>query len=334
VCTDLRFKRLPPRHVSARTYDWVAEADVEVRIVPRGRRGSAIPSPTAETHRWTSTLGYVGVVDDISPDWAICDGLNEAGLSVANMELPETDLPPEPSPSAGRPAIDLLSLISWLLGSCGTVADVRAALDQVQIWLPPVECLWPDDRPRPPALGDYEFTEHLAIHDATGADLVVEFRDRRPVLHDNLVGVLTNSPPYDLQLANLRDTLAAAVRGDRSGDPVALSRAVARAGLEGLPGEITSRARFVRAAALAQVDVAADEPASTVDQAFHSLELVSVPPDLAPTGDATRWCVVRDHDEPAYHVRSLDTGARADLDLGRLDLVTPGAERTLPLPAA
>lgn len=334
MCTDVRFMKLQGRHVSARTYDWVAAADVEVRIVPRGQPGSAIPSPTAETLRWTSTRGYVAVVDDLSPEWAICDGLNEAGLSVANLELSETELPREPSPSTGRPAIDLLSLTNWLLGTCATVGDVRAALDHVQIWLPPVERLWPGDRPRPVALGDYEFTEHLAVHDATGADLVVELRDGRPVLHDNLVGVLTNSPPYDLQLANLRDTLAAPGGSEQSDDPVALSSAAADAGLTGLPDDITSPSRFVRAAVLAQVEVAAEEPDSTVDQAFRSLDLVRVPPDLAPTGDATRWCVVRDHDGPAYHVRSLDTGAQATLELGRLDLGTSGSERTRPLTTA
>lgn len=334
MCTDLRLMRLHQRHVSARTCDWPHELRVKVRIVPRGRRWSAVPSEAAETLPWTNSLGFVGVVDDLSPEWAVCDGLNEAGLSVANLSLPEANLPREPSPSVASPAIDLLSVTGWLLGSCATVADVRAALDRVQIWKPPVEQIWSAHEARPAALGDYEYVEHLAIHDASAADLAVEFVDGRPVLHDNPVGVLTNSPPYDRQLANLHDTLAAAVGSDRSGDPVALSFAAARAGLLGVPGDVTSASRFVRAAALAQVEVAADRVANAVEQAFRSLELVSVPPHVAPTGDATRWCVVRDHDEPTYHVRSLDAGASAVLGLGTLELEASRTEWTVPITAA
>lgn len=319
MCTDMRLMRLGRRHVSARTYDWPSDgseaSDVRLRVVPRGQEWSAVPAGSGETLQWTNRLGFVGVVDGVSPTWAVCDGLNEAGLSVAHLELRETELPSEPAPAGppAPPAVDLLSLSSWLLGTCTTVTDVRAALDQVQVWSPTVERLWPDQgSPPPTALGDYDFAEHLAIHDASGGDLVVEFRAGRPVLHDNPLGVLANSPPYEQQVEHMRATLATNAPDD----------------------DVTSRSRFIRAAAVAQIIPAADDLEATVEQAFRSLEPLTIAPNLAPTGDTTHWCVVRDHDTPAYHVRHLDTGAHVHIKLPALDLRDGQTERTLPLPVA
>lgn len=179
MCTDLRLVRLAQR-VSARTLDFAYELESRLQVVPRGQRWSATPTDTdAPELSWENSLGFVAV-DGFGFDSIFADGLNEAGLSVATLWLPETDLSKEPPQSPGTPAVDFVQLAGWLLGTCGTVAEVKQALAGVRLWNAPIRRLWPADRPVPDILRpmmDFAFTEHLAIHDAGGGDIVVEFLD-------------------------------------------------------------------------------------------------------------------------------------------------------------
>ena len=312
MCTDLRLMRLDGRHVSARTLDFATDLGSTLQAVPRGQEWSAAATGTAAPAlTWTNTLGFVAMEDQGLPG-SFCDGLNEAGLSVANLELPESQLPPEPpATGSGFGSLDFVRLSSWLLGTCATVDDVRAALGAVQLWNPPAEL------PPGHALAGYRYAEHLAVHDAAGHDLVVEFPDGRTVLHDNPVGVVANSPTYDQHLENLRAT------GDPSDPPALLAAA---------PGDVRSRSRFLRAAALAQVAVPAGDDHDLVNQAFHCLDLVSVPRYLVATGDHTSWWVVRDHDRATFYLRTYDSWTTAAYVLADLDLRRPGPRRTLSRP--
>ena len=92
MCTDLRLVRLPGMHVSARTLDFSQELGSRVQVVPRGQEWAAIATGTkAPALEWRNTLGFVGM-DAFGFSWGICDGLNEAGLSVGTLWLPETSL--------------------------------------------------------------------------------------------------------------------------------------------------------------------------------------------------------------------------------------------------
>ena len=107
MCTDIRLVRLTDRHVSGRTLDF--GYDVESRVPGRPTRPRSFrPSPTdtsAQTLTWSNDLGYVGM-DAFGFAWAICDGLNEAGLSVGTLWLPETKLPTSPPTDDGTGVID------------------------------------------------------------------------------------------------------------------------------------------------------------------------------------------------------------------------------------
>ena len=128
MCTDIRLVRLADRHISGRTLDFGYEVNSKVRVVPRGQRYEAVETGTAvETLSWSNTLGFVGM-DAFGFEWAICDGLNEVGLSVGTLWLPETKLPTEPPTSGDAAAIDFVHLAAWLLGTCKTVADDREML--------------------------------------------------------------------------------------------------------------------------------------------------------------------------------------------------------------
>jgi choloylglycine hydrolase len=339
MCTDFRLVRLTDLHISARTLDFALELGSTVEVVPRGQewRGTVTGTAVAPL-AWTNSLGFVGM-GAFGFDRFFADGLNEAGLSVGTLWLPETSLPTTAPSSASGPALDFINLAGWLLGTCSTVAEVKAALATVQIWNAPVKDFWPSGQPVPDMLKplmDWALPEHLAIHDATGADLVVEFIDGQAQIHDNAVGVLTNSPTFPWHVTNLRNYI-----GLTNVDPkpynlmgMPVTATGNGTGLMGLPGDVTPPSRFVRATVLTQVASSAANPREAVNQAFHSLDLVSVPRHLAASGDYTQWYVVRDHDSRVYYVRSYDGWTTDVHDLRAMKVDAPGTPVSLPLPAA
>lgn len=110
MCTDLRLVRLKDLHVSGRTMDFGDELRVRVQVVPAGLDWSATETGTkADPLRWTNPRGYVAM-DVFGLDWVACDGLNDAGLSIGALWLPETDLPQAPPAAGVTPAIDLHAL--------------------------------------------------------------------------------------------------------------------------------------------------------------------------------------------------------------------------------
>ncbi len=338
MCTDLRLARLKDLHVSGRTMDFADELQSRVQVVPAGLDWSATETGTeAEPLRWTNTHGYVAM-DAFGFDRVACDGLNDAGLSIGTLWLPETDLPQVPPATGVKPAIDLIHFGSWILGTCATVQEVRDAFATVQIWNSPIGRLWASDRPRPDAvvrLAEYSLPLHLAVHDALGGDLVVEFLGGLPVCHDNPVGVLTNSPTFDWHTTNLRNfinlTSAEAKPVNLMGlevDPTGNGT-----GLLGLPGDVTPPTRYIRAAMLSAVSTAATDARAAVNQAFHALDLVHVPRQVAASGDYTQWYVVRDHDNLGYFVRGYDSWQTDAHDLYRLGVADCATQRrSLPLP--
>ncbi len=339
MCTDLRLVNLDGLHVSARTLDFAHELGSRVQVVPAGLEWSATATETAAaTLAWANTHGYVAM-DAFGFDWGVCDGLNDAGLSIGTLWLPETDLPEVPPAAGAAPAVDLIHFGQWILGTCATVQDVRAAFAGVQLWNAPVRRLWPDDRTMPEMvkpLLDFAFPMHLAVHDAQGGDLVVEFLGGGAVFHDNPTGVLTNSPTFGWHLTNLRNyvnlTNAEARPRDLMGFKVTPTGN--GSGLLGIPGDVTPPTRFVRATMLTTVTTTAKDAHAAVNEAFHCLDLVHVPRQVASSGDYTQWYVARDHDRLVYYVRSYDGWTTDAHDLHALGVADPkSSRRQFPLPA-
>jgi choloylglycine hydrolase len=103
-------------------------------------------------------------------------------------------------------------------------------------------------------------------------------------------------------------------------------------GLLGMPGDVTPPSRFIRATVLTEVAESAATAREAINQAFHSLDLVSVPRHLAASGDYTQWYVARDHDNRVYYVRSYDGWTTDVHDLGALKVSETGPQTTLSLP--
>jgi penicillin V acylase-like amidase (Ntn superfamily) len=266
--------------VVGRNMDWADPMPVDLWSLPRGtaREGRA----GRNSIRWVSRFGSV-----VASDRATTDGMNEKGLSAHMLWLAEADYGTRDPARAG------LSVSMWaqyFLDNFATVADAVKAAQS-----PPFQLVAMTYEKRAMML-------HLALRDKTGDSAVIEYVGGKPkVYHDRAYTVMTNSPPFDQQLAQL-----ATYKGFGGDKP--------------LPGTTDAADRFVRAAYYLQH---LPKPASyretvggvlgvmrNVAQPFGTLDV------QRPYVSATRWRTVADLTKGVYY---FETSLSPNIVWVRLD---------------
>jgi choloylglycine hydrolase len=280
--------------VSGRTMDFELDLKSDLKIVPRGQKVVS-PAPDGKPGlSWTSRYGFVGVnALDMNK---YNDGLNEKGLSMGTLWLDETEYA---TPTQADKALSIQNVGEWLLGNFATVAEVKAALKDVVIWGERSE----EMKMVPPI--------HLAIHDAHGASLVVEFVKGEMHMYDNPGGVITNAPTFDWQLTNL------AYHRPRE------------ASIGTMPGTMYSAERFLQ---LNRLKDWLPKPKTAREAAQFAVELMdrmeslpgedaaANPPAIFRYGATyTEWTVVRDHTNLVYMYKTTMNSSLRGVDLKTLD---------------
>ncbi|MEQ8846748.1 linear amide C-N hydrolase [Botrimarina sp.] len=170
-----------------RNMDWFEDIQSNIWFLPRGmqRSGLAAVNPL----EWTSKYGSVIIT---AYDAGTADGINEKGLAVHMLYLPET--------SVGQrdPSVPGLSITMWPQYYLDRFATVAEAVEAMQ------------DEPFQLRMASHEgsgkaATIHLAMDDPTGDSAVLECIDGEiKVYHSREHTVMTNQPTFDKQLENLR----------------------------------------------------------------------------------------------------------------------------------
>ena len=135
---------------------------------------------------WTSKHGSV-----IASFYNIAtvDGMNDANLVANALYLAESDY--GDAKASGKPLISIGAWTQYVLDNYGTVAEAVDALGKE-----PFAIFAPELPNGKKASG------HLAIADASGDSAIFEYIDGKLVIHhDRQYTVMTNSPPFDQQLA-------------------------------------------------------------------------------------------------------------------------------------
>ena len=186
------------------------------------------------------------------------DAVNEKGLGIAGLNFvgnavyhPAQD---------GKSNVAQFELIPWLLGRCATVQDARTLLDRMN-------------------LVDTPFCEglpvaslHWMIADHHECITLESTKDGLHV-YDNPAGVLTNNPPFPMQLFALNNymQLSPKATGNHFAPNLPLNAYSRGMGAMGLPGDLSSQSRFVRAAFVRANSRSGESEAESVSQFFHIL---------------------------------------------------------------
>lgn len=203
----------------------------QVAVTPR--QYPIVFRKAGECRRHYAMIGMATVVDGY-PLYA--EAANEKGLCIAGLNFPGNAFY-SAQLSEDKANVSPFELPLWVLGKCACVEEARALLEQTHIMNIPFS----EQMPLAPL--------HWHIADRESS-IVVECMQGGMRVYDNPVGVLTNNPPFDFQLTNLRQYM-----GVRSGEPensfasgLKLTPFGRGFGTLGLPGDFSPASRFVKAA--------------------------------------------------------------------------------------
>lgn len=236
------------------------------------------------------------------------DATNEMGLSMAGLSFPgSADYGSE---MVGKENIAPFELIPWLLGQCGDLSDVRRMLDRLNV----VKMDFSPALPLTPL--------HWMISDGSGS-IVLECVREGMRVYDNPAGVLTNEPPFDLQLFSLNNYLRLSPEQPvNSFSPeLELKRYSLGMGALGLPGDPSSMSRFVRAAFARLNSICAETENGSVSQFFHILGFVSQMRGLTRLEDGaceiTQYSSCCNADRGIYYYTTYDNSRISAVDMHR-----------------
>ena len=245
------------------------------------------------------------------------DGLNEKGLAVAIFYFPGYAKYQEVKEEDVGKAIAPWELPVYLLGSCANVEEAVQAVRDVRVG----EVVQKEMGYVPPC--------HYIVNDASGRCVVLEYVGGELKIHDNPLGVITNSPSFDWHVTNLRNYVNLTVNNvppvDIAG--IDLHGFGQGSGMLGLPGDFTPPSRFIRAVAFSQSALPVATAHEGVLQAFHILNQFDIPKGAArgmdngkEIADYTLWTSVSDLKTLRYHFRTFDNSRIRMVDLNKMNL--------------
>lgn len=187
------------------------------------------------------------------------DAMNEKGLAMAGLLFGGNAV--YHRPVAGKENIPSWALIPWVLGQCERVAEAETLLLRLNL----TDVSFSEDLPPSPL--------HWMIADKERSIVVESMADGLHV-YENRAGVLTNNPPFPFHLENLNQylNLTAEEPENRFSEKIDLKPFSRGMGALGLPGDLSSASRFVRAAFVRSHSLS--EEKGDVSQFFHILGAV------------------------------------------------------------
>ena len=254
MCTAITYQSKD--HYFGRTFDWEVSYGEKIVITPRNYPLTFRCMDPVKNHY--AILG-MGIVAEDYPLYY--DAINEAGLGMAGLNFPDNTDYKEVKEDVDN--IAPFEFILWILGQCDSVQSAKVLLERINL----VKIPFGERYPLSPL--------HWIIADKKEA-ITVECVKEGLKIYENPVGVLTNNPPFDMQMFYLNNymhlTNEEGKNNWKGGEYLApYSRGM---GAMGLPGDWSSASRFVRASFVKAHSCCAETEKESVSQFFHIMSSV------------------------------------------------------------
>jgi choloylglycine hydrolase len=190
------------------------------------------------------------------------DATNEFGLSMAGLNFPHSSV--YHKEDRRKDNIAPFEVIPWILGSCKSVEEAEQKLKNANITDIPFSPEFPTS-PLHWFLADFEQA------------ITIESVAEGLKIYENPVGILTNEPPFPYQITNLcnyQNVTNEEIQNKFA--PTVPLRAYSRGmGGLGLPGDLSSASRFVKATFTKMNSLSKDGESASISQVFHILGSVA-----------------------------------------------------------
>lgn len=245
-------------HYFGRNLDLERSYGQTVTVTPRNM---ALPFRHAKTiQNHGAMIGMATVVNDYP---LYFDATNESGLSMAGLNFPDNAYYGNAMDCAYN--IAPFEFIPWILARCDDVEQARELIDCTNI----INESFSQGLPNTPL--------HWIISDRDSS-IVVESTESGMEVYDNPVGILTNNPPFPYHMTNLANYMGlTAGIPDNNMSQLGVSPYSRGMGAMGLPGDLSSASRFVRAVFTKTNSVSDDSEEDGLTQFFHILDSVQQP---------------------------------------------------------
>ncbi len=228
----------------------------EVTITPRNFELKFREEKSIKNHY--AMIGMAHVAEDCPLYY---DAVNEKGLGMAGLNFVDNAVYRESADDKDN--ITHFEFITWILSQCATVKEAKNLVERINILNTPFN----DELPLAQL--------HWIISDRD-ASVTVESVEAGIRIYENPVGILTNNPPFDMQMFALNNYMNVSAKPpeNKFSKVLNLKEYSRGMGALGLPGDLSSQSRFVRAAFVKMNSVSGDSEQESVSQLFHILHSV------------------------------------------------------------
>ncbi len=254
MCTAITYNTKD--HYFGRNFDLEYSYNETITITPRNYPFKFRKVKDINNHY--AIIGMAYVTNDYPLYY---DAINEKGLGMAGLNFPtNADYKEE---QKDKDNIASFEFIPWILSQCATIDEVKALLTKINI----ININFSEQLPASPL--------HWIIADKEKS-ITVESVKEGLKIYDNPVGVLTNNPTFDLQMFNLNNYQNLSIEKPINNFSKKLNFDIYSRGMGalGLPGDLSSASRFVKATFTKMNSLSNDSESASISQFFHILSSV------------------------------------------------------------
>ena len=304
MCTAATYKTRD--HYFGRNLDLEYSYNETVTVTPRNFPFRFRKAPTLETHY--AMIGMATVMDGCPLYY---EATNEKGLSMAGLNFPgNADYKPV---AEGVDNITTFEFIPWILGQCANLTEAREKLSHMNL----VDIPFSDSLPIA--------TLHWIISDRDSSITVESVREGL-MIYDNPIGLLTNNPPFPFQMFNLNNYMSLSREAPQNtfAPDLPLTAYSRGMGGMGLPGDLSSASRFVKAAFTKLNSLSGDSESESISQFFHILGSVAQQRGCVHMGggkyEITIYSSCCNTDKGIYYYTTYENSQITAVDMNREDL--------------
>lgn len=254
MCTAITYKTKD--FYFGRTLDYEISYGDEVTITPRNYEFNFRHKQNIKNHY--AIIGMAYVTENYPLYY---EAVNEKGLGIAGLNF--VGNAQYNKKIKGKDNITQFEFIPWILSQSTTVKEAKKLIEKINLLDEPFSTNLP--------LAQL----HWIISDSIESITVEAVKDGIKI-YENPVGVLTNNPTFDKQMFELNNYMNLSTKSPKNtfAKSLDLDKYSRGMGAIGLPGDLSSQSRFIRAAFVKMNSVSKEEEKESVSQFFHILNSV------------------------------------------------------------
>ncbi len=304
MCTAITYKTND--HYFGRNLDLEYSYNETVTITPRNYEFKFRKVDGVKSHY--AMIGMAYVQDDYPLYY---DAINEKGLGMAGLNFPGNAFYNEVKEDKDN--IAPFEFIPYILSSCGTIEEVKEKLKNINL----ANINYSDTLPVSPL--------HWIIADKENSITVESVKDGLKI-YDNPVGVLTNNPTFDIHMFNLNNYMNLSVEQavNNFSKDLQLEPYSRGMGAMGLPGDLSSASRFVKAVFTKINSKSGESESESISQFFHILGSVYQQRGCVHMGEGkyeiTIYSSCSNQDKGIYYYTTYENSQITGIDMHKEDL--------------